>query len=172
MLNDLAKAMKALDGKKYLWPEKFKRSLTPTQPVLATSMPGGSCYPPVHELVWLCTTWLLRLDTQISANSCAAAGSLAVLPLEESVENPLGTSSSYGTLMPQLLVLLRRIWRRSYHKCSPNSPTTQALRMGFSLSPLPRTIKTTLTVPPGGFCAAEHPDVMQENVGGNGPCRP
>ena len=34
----------------YLWPEKFKRSLTPTQPELATSMRGGSCYPPVHEL--------------------------------------------------------------------------------------------------------------------------
>ena len=47
--------------------------------------------------------------------------------------NPLGTSSSYGTLMAKLMVLLRRIWRRSYHKCSPNSPTTQALRTGFSL---------------------------------------
>ena len=32
-------------------PEKFKRSLTSTQPVLATSMLGGLCYPPVHELV-------------------------------------------------------------------------------------------------------------------------
>ena len=31
--------------------------------------------PPVHELVRLRTTRLLRLDTQISANSCTAAGS-------------------------------------------------------------------------------------------------
>ena len=42
------------------------------------------------------------------------------------------------------MVLLRQIWRRSYHKCSPTSPTTQALRTDFSLLPLPRTKKSNL----------------------------
>ena len=87
---------------------EFKRSLTPTQPVLATSMPGGSCYPPVHELVRLRTTRLLRLDTQISADSCAAARELGSFASGGITSKPLD-SSSYRTLMPKLMVLLRQI---------------------------------------------------------------
>ena len=48
---------------------EIQAELTPTQPVLAISTPGGSCYPPVHELVRLRTTLLSQSDTQISADS-------------------------------------------------------------------------------------------------------
>ena len=129
MLNDLAKAMKALDGKKPIAGEIQAELNSHTAGVSdihawRLMLPSSSRVSPVtyHSVAVrypdLCKFMHSRWE-------------LGSLPLEESVENSLDTSSS-GTPMPKLMALLRRIWRRSYHKCSPKSPTTQALRMGFS----------------------------------------